>query len=331
MITTEQKTEIGRLVVLLAHDLGWQKTAARLGVNQVTARYNVTDPEKWPLVSDKMWVRIGEKLGYKFTESAWHLTQTTNTRIMCELLDRAQNEQLFMAISHPAGEGKSTGVMLYRLEHEAVFYIECEESWSHRQFVWKMAETLGVQTLRSNISLLTDEIVAFLKQKASRTRPLLIVDEANKLKPSSLRLFIPLFNKLQDEVGMVLIGAHDLKRHIQAGVRRDSRGFDELESRLGRSYMQLAGIFEGDVRNICAANGVADGAVQQRIWQRMKPIRKEFGGRYEWVASQDLRVLKQAVKHERLRLVESVTEGREPRPITEMEADMGAKLELVDA
>ncbi|GAB3735071.1 AAA family ATPase [Spirosoma lituiforme] len=300
MITDTQKHEIARLLEIEAEQLGsWPRVATKVGANHITVRYNMTDPAKWHLVSDQMWAKVAIKLGYKINESAWHLVPTTNTLVMMELLDRAQNDQLFTAISHEAGQGKTAGVQMYKLSHDAVFYVECEESWSHKKFVQKLAETLGLRVERYSISDLTDMIVSFLKQKATTTRPLLIVDEANKLKPSSLRLFIPLFNKLQDEVGMVLIGAHDLKKHIQAGVRRDSRGMDELESRLGRSYMPLVGIFETDVVAICKANGLTDERAQARVWQKMQPERVMVGGKYAMMSKHDLRVLKQAVKHER--------------------------------
>lgn len=303
MIVDEQKNEIARLIELEAENLGsWKKAATKLGANQVTIRYNMIKPELWHLVSEAMWVKVAGKLNYKINDVAWKLVPTTNSRVMFEYLDKAQNEQLFMAISHDAGHGKSAGVAMYRLEKESVFYLECEESWSHKRFVEKLAESLGLPTYRKTVSDLTDRIVHELRQKAATTRPLLIIDEANKLKPSSLRLFIPLFNHLQDEVGMVLIGAHDLRKHIQSGVKRDARGFDELESRLGRSYMPLVGILEADVKAICAANGLSDADAQERVWRKMRPERQLVHGEYRWMATNDLRVLKQAVKYERNRL-----------------------------
>ena len=337
MITIENKTEIGRRIMMLKADLGsWEKASTRLGVNNVHARYNMTDPKKWVNVSDSMWVKVANKLGVALSENPWQLVETTNSRQMHEYLYRAQNERLFMAISHQAGQGKSAGVIIYQLYHEAVFYVECEESWSHKQFVLKLAESLAIPVggIGQNVAVLTDEIVAALKRRSATARPLLVVDEANKLKPSSLRLFIPLFNKLQGQVGMVLIGAHDLKKQIQAGVRRDARGFDELESRLGRTYWPLVGIFEQDVREICEANGVADVADQELIWKRMQPDRKAIGGAYQWVATQDLRTLQQAIIHTRLARIEQAggavkgpvrRSEREPFP-TEMEAMMGAQV-----
>ncbi|GAB2586322.1 AAA family ATPase [Spirosoma areae] len=325
MVTDVQKIEIGRLIEIEAerHN-GWQRAANKLGVNQTHLRYNMRDPDKWYLVSDEMWVKVAGKLNYNLNDAGWSLVKTTNTSIVMEVLDRAQNEQLFMALSHDAGHGKTAGVRMYMMEKMGVFYVECEESWSHKRFVQKLAETLGLRVERYCVSDLTDMIINILRDKAATIRPLLVIDEANKLKPSSLRLFIPLFNKLQDQVGMVLIGAHDLKKHIQNGVRRDGRGFDELESRLGRSYISLAGIFEQDVIAICNANGLTDTKAQERIWDRLRPRRIEIEGKYYWVSSQDLRVLKQAVKHEKAAM--QVAAAQKALAPTHLESTMGGKV-----
>ncbi|WP_080058325.1 ATP-binding protein [Spirosoma aerolatum] len=301
-LTPVQKDEIARLLVLEKEKLGsWDRVANKVAASEATVSHNMQDPAKWDRVSHTMWAKVAGKLGYTLTDTAWKFVSTTNTEVMFELLDRAQNEQLFMAVSHPAGQGKSAGTQLYRLAKKGVFYIECKESWSHKMFVIKMAETLGIKVDRMSVAVLTDLIVGYLKEQAIKTRPLLIVDEANKLNPASLRLFIPLFNELQDEIGLVLIGAHDLERRIKEGVRRDARGFDELESRLGRTYYRLVGVFEHDVTAICAANGVTDPAAQKRCWNRLHPERKSINGTYHLVSTMDLRVLKQAIKHERLR------------------------------
>lgn len=320
MITTQQKHEIGRLLNLELNNLGsWTRVANKVKVNQNTVRYNMTDPDKWFNVSDRMWADVAAKLGYKLGETPWQLVPTTNTQVMFELLNKAQNEQLFTAISHEAGQGKTAGVSMYMQEKDAVFYVECEESWSHKRFVQRIAETLGLRVESYNVSDLTDMIVNALKQKAALTRPLLIIDEANKLKPMSLRFFIPLYNKLHDDIGCVIIGAHDLRRHMESGVRRDARGFDELESRFGRAYMPLYGILEADVAAICTANGLKDKELHRKIWERMQPEKTQIGGRYVWISKQDLRVLQQAVKHERAAMIAKATS----KEITVLETAMG--------
>src|SRR6218665_1232334 len=98
-----------------------------------------------------------------------------------------------------------------------------------------------------NVPMMAETIVGFFKQKATECQPILILDEANKLNASSLRLIIPLYNELKGDIGLVIVGADDLEKHIKSGVRRNVRGYDELDSRLGRRFMHLLGATEKDV------------------------------------------------------------------------------------
>lgn len=327
-VTDEQKATIAAALKALQVDLGsWQKAAVTAGANASTISSSMQYKENWGKVSESMWRKVANNIGVSLAAEYWQLADTTNTDLMQRYLDRAQFQSMFMAISHNAGQGKSTGVEMYRQCHDAVYFLEAEESWGHRQFVVKLAEVLGIRDTRyMRVADLTDAVVLALKRYAAK-KPLVIIDEANKLSSRSLRLFIPFFNKLQDQVGMVLIGAHDLKHIIQAGVRRDERGFDELESRLGRTYWSLAGIFKRDVVAICEANGVTDGLVQNRIWQRMNPEKQMIDGRYQEVSTLDLRVLKAAVKHERASADKKAWGLKSP--VTAMETVMGAQVVAV--
>jgi DNA transposition AAA+ family ATPase len=322
MITKEQKLAVAAQLKVLQIDLGsWSKASVVAGANASTISNSMQYEANWDKVSETMWRKVANNIGVKLADAYWQLADTTNTDLMQTYLERAQFQSMFIAISHNAGQGKSTGVTMYKQCHDNVFYVEVEESWSHHQFVRRLAEVLGMKNQSGSVASLTEDVAVMLKRYAAKGKPLLIIDEANKLRPASLRLFITLYNKLIDEAGMVLIGAHDLKQIIQAGVRRDAKGFDELESRLGRTYWSLTGIFRKDVVAICEVNGIEDGATQDRIWERLKPERKQIDGTYHWVAKQDLRVLKLAIQHEQTRGGQDMK-----RPMTPMEATMGAQV-----
>lgn len=304
MITTEQKLAIAtRLRDELTALGSWKAVGRKVSANDVTVRYNMQEPDKWPLVSDRKWMSVGLALGFTFNGPQWTLVPTTNTEIMTRMLADAQEQAMFMAISFKAGQGKSVSIGLHKSADEtgATYVLECEESWSHKLFLQKLAGTLGVDVEGLTVSGLTDEIVAFFKRRSAQVNPLLILDEANKLKPSSLRLIIPLYNKLKGEMGLVIVGADDLERHIKGGVKRQVRGYDELDSRLGRKFMHLIGATQADVKAICAANGITDPVVQDEIWRSMRPERVSVDGRYVELVQDDLRRLERSVLDRRIK------------------------------
>ncbi|MGA0555806.1 AAA family ATPase [Larkinella sp. VNQ87] len=304
MITPSQKQEIARLLTQERNALGsWHKVATKVGVNVATVSLNMQHEAHHERVSDNMWVKVAARLGYKLTDTLWTLVETTNTRYMTKYLADAQQQSMFLAVSHKAGQGKSASIELYRASDEtgAVFTLECEESWSHKLFLSKLCQTLGVDASGCSTSAMTDMIVEFFKRKATESQPLLILDEANKLKPASLRLIIPLYNKLKGDIGLVIVGADDLEKHIKAGVRRNVRGYDELDSRLGRKFMHLIGATEKDVRAICAANGITDEAVQEELWLAMNPHQVLVGKTYMPLVQEDLRRLERLILDRRLK------------------------------
>ena len=304
MITNLQKKQVADRLIEESVRLGsWAKVATYVNANIATVSRNMAKEENWGNVSDAMWAKVAGVLGISLSTQEWQYAETTNVQIMRSVLKNAQENALFMAVSHTAGHGKTAGCNLFRQDDTqgAVFYIECQESWSHKRFVEKLAELCGIRTGKATVADLLEQITNFFHRKTAEARPILIIDEANKLKPSSLRLIIPLYNELQDEIALVIIGAHDLRDHIKRGVRRDVRGYDEMESRLGRSYMPLYGILKSDVVAVCAANGVSDQAKQELIWNEMKPAQQAINGRYVNVATEDYRRLKLLIKSERNR------------------------------
>lgn len=103
--------------------------------------------------------------------------------------------------------------------------------------------------------------------------PVLIIDEADKLKPAAFRKLIPLYNRTEHRLGCVLAGTENLHKEIARGVRNNTKGYDEIDSRLGRSYIELPGATEQDVKEICTANGLDD-ATADRIWNAVDKIKQ---------------------------------------------------------
>ena len=179
------------------------------------------------------------------------------------------------AISNKAGSGKTQ-----TLEHlfnqdltGSVVFIQAEE-WNSRQFLVELAErTCGVPKRGyTDIPTLLKMIAEYFNGMAG-DHPVLIIDEADKLKPAAFRKLIPLYNRTEHRLGCVLAGTENLHKEIARGVRNNTKGYDEIDSRLGRSYIELPGATEQDVKEICTANGLDD-ATADRIWNEVDKIKR---------------------------------------------------------
>ena len=226
----------------------------------------------------KMLQKIASALSYK--ESSWQLVRSINNYRRLEVVfEDAKEESMWFAVSNKAGSGK-TGTLedLFNLDLTgSVVFVQAEE-WSGRQFLLKLVEkTVGESALKTSgyrtISQLTDMIVGYFTE-ISLDKPVLMIDEADKLKPSALRTLIPIYNRLENILGVILSGTENLEKEIRSGVRTHKKGYDELESRFGRTYISLNGATEQEVYNICEANGLIDEQAKFTVWGELEKVSK---------------------------------------------------------
>ncbi|MBA3986739.1 MAG: ATP-binding protein [Flavobacteriales bacterium] len=190
----------------------------------------------------KMLNKIAAALNYR--EYSWNLVRSiSNYRTQEMVFNDAKNESMWFAISNKAGSGKSATFedLFNRDITGTVTFIQAEE-WSGRQFLIKLIEkTVGEVALgkgyKSHAQLL-DIVVGYFNEMALE-RPVLLIDEADKLRPAALRTLIPLYNRTEHRLGVILSGTDNLQKEVQNGVRLRKKGFDELESRFGRTYINL--------------------------------------------------------------------------------------------
>ncbi len=250
----------------------------------------------WQNVSEEMWLLIGNKLRYPFDD--WNFAETTTSAMMKQVLKDAKDRLLFMAVSYRAGVGKSAACKQSTSENTEgnQFYIQCRE-WSKREFLEQLCTALGVKAERKgyvstdNLLMLVAE---FFQQRIGK-KPLLIIDEADKLKHSALRTLITLYNECQDKMGCVMVGTDNLEVEVKRGVRYNRKGFDEIDSRFGRRFIHLHGSTYEDVKKICVLNGVSVEADIKRIFESAEPVLKPLADGNFVKFVNDLRRVRRAV------------------------------------
>lgn len=231
---------------------GSQKKAANSldGVSSATINkmLNGTD---WETISEEMWRSVAQQTRTK--SEGWQLADTSVHREMTMLLSRAQEDALVAGVIGAAGSGKTETCREYADEHRNVYHITCGEHWNRRTFVSKVLKSMGANVAGYTINDMMEEVVDALSRADN---PLLILDEADKLSDQVLYFFITLYNQLEGRCGIVLCGTQYLKARIARGVRLGKKGFEEILSRLGRRFFELAEIGEEDVALVCVANGI---------------------------------------------------------------------------
>ena len=206
--------------------------------------------DNWVNISDDMWRNIAAQV-CTGVSGEWQIVATSAHQEMNYVLDDAQRWRNVTWVVGDAGCGKTTAARQYEAEHGEVFYILCSEDMRRGDFIRDIASRIGLRTdgytLRDNL----DAIIAALVQMQ---HPLLIFDEADKLSERVFHYFIDLYNRLEERCGIV-------KRRIKMGLRYDKKGYNEIDSRIGRKFFELEPTGPSDVYAVCAANGLNDKAV----------------------------------------------------------------------
>ncbi len=236
--------------------------------------------QKWNLISEEMWRRLESQL---VRNEGWQIFSTAAYQDMTLYLDYAQQHSSVMWIAAPAGIGKSTAAASYTALHRNVFRLTCAPDMTRSDFVHELAGTVGV---RANGMSIRETFQEILKHLVTLERPELIFDEADKLADSVMYYFIAIYNALEDRCGIVFLSTPAIKKRITRGVLKDKKGYDEIESRICRRYIDLTPVSAREIEQICLANGLQDAQAIARV----KADVKSYGN--------DLRRVKQSVNRE---------------------------------
>ena len=205
---------------------------------------------KWNLIGEKMWQRLEAQL---VRHEGWQIFSTTAYRDMSLYLGIAQEESRVIWVAAPAGIGKSTAAGSYAALHRNVFRMTCSSDMGKTDFVHELAALVGVRSGGLSVRGAFSEI---LKHLVTLDRPLLVFDEADKLSDRVMLYFISIYNALEDRCGIVFMSTDAIRNRIRNGVLKGKAGYDELESRICRSYVDLTQVSAGEVEQICLVNGL---------------------------------------------------------------------------
>ena len=214
----------------------------------------------WDTISDDMWRTIASQVGHE--AKGWQIAETRAYKRMAFLLNNAKTDSLVMAVTGDAGCGKTEAIKNYTAANRNVYHLCCSEYWNRRTFMGKLLQCMGIDYSGSTVSDMMDDIIDNLKRKE---RPLIVLDEADKLTDQVFYFFISLYNQLEDHCGIILCATDYLEKRIKKGLRTKRKGYEEIYSRMGRKFVELQVINSEDIAAVCVANGVTDASSINRI------------------------------------------------------------------
>lgn len=256
-----EKIDIANRLTDFVQRKGSQKKAS-VALDISNATISQIQANKWESISDEMWRKISAGVGGSSKE--WTLVEDVSlTTELLQLFRESQQLSLVFGITANAGSGKSATIAHYVATHENAFAISCNEYMEEKDFVLEIFKSMGREPNSTRIYPMTVELMDLLRKTKY---PVLILDEADKLKNKVLNFFITFYNQLEGICGINLIATSYLEKRIKTGAQNNVKGFREIYSRLGRKFVKLGEINYTDVLKICHANGVTDDKTIQTIF-----------------------------------------------------------------
>ncbi len=216
----------------------------------------------WDTISDEMWRNIENQLDRRRTKA--QLVETQNFMTLILYFTMAQQEGASFAITGNAGYGKSFAGKAFASANrdKNTYYIECAEYWNKKMFLCNILQTMGKQYGGMNVGELMQAIVSELRRQH---KPLIILDEVDKLSDPVLKFFITLYNELNGACGFVWTSTDNITKRLMRGVNLNKNGYQELYSRIGQRFITLPMASSADMKQVCQANGITDEEEVNRV------------------------------------------------------------------
>ena len=225
-------------------------------------------------ISDEMWRKFANAIGLK---SGWNVAETKLYKVLSRTIKLAQRDGISLGVAHNAGAGKTFTCRDYKENNKNVFYLNCQEDLTKKTFMHKLATSMGLVVEGLKTAEIIDRVIGHV---LVTERPVIILDEADKLNDRVLMYYITLYNHLDGRCAFLLIGTPHLQNKIERGARRDKMGYREIYSRIGKKFIQLDPINLADVEAICEENGITEKVEVTRIFNScdsdLRRVRREI-------------------------------------------------------
>lgn len=214
----------------------------------------------WDLIAVEMWRKVAAYVGV--SSDSWNYAKTRNSTELMQFFKESQSHSLVLAITGKSGSGKTESAKKYELDNKNAFVLSCNEYWDKRWFLRELLAKMGKDHAGLTLPEMMHKTVQLLK---SIEKPLIIMDETDKLADNVLLFFITLYNELENHCGIVLMATHFLEKRIRRGAAMEKKGYREIFSRVGLRFIELEGTSYSDVENVCKANGIDDTSIIRTI------------------------------------------------------------------
>lgn len=261
-MTKSDKHQIENALRQYCDRVGGQNKAANRLKGVSSALISQVLNHNWENIADTKWRTISRQIDFR--PNAWQVIETVDYKLLNSLLQDAQMNNQVYAVVSPAGSGKTETFKHYERTQPNAYMVQCNEFWNRKAFLQELLSAMGRDYTGLTINDMMIEVVRNLKQQED---PILLLDEFDKVTDQVLYFFITLYNQLEDDCAIVMCATDHLEKRIRRGLKLNKKGYKEIYSRIGRNFVELNGLTQQDVMQICHINGVTEKEDMKQVWK----------------------------------------------------------------
>lgn len=250
MTNLPEKADIRAAINAYCQEKGISKAALAKSISINAATLSLIENEKWDNISEEMWLKIWQKVGY--TLQAVPLLDTHNFATVQRTCEQTRTNKLMVGLLGDTGLGKTTALEYYA-RRPRVYYVAYDKTMRPKHFFAALLQELGVSfsgPVHEMVSRVADELNA-------KKSPLLIVDEAGKLTHQMYLFLHVLRERTKRNCGIVLAGMPYFRDNLKKDVNRQKEGAAEFFRRVN-VWQDLKPPTRAEIKAVCAAYGETD-------------------------------------------------------------------------
>lgn len=206
-------------------------------------------------IGDEYFYRIAEAIGLMHRSGSGYHWETYNFTLIQKTCKRAQGKRMRVLLEGDTGFGKTYSLDYYNIHADKVIYIKVTRSMTERNLLQAILKKLSI---RDDIRGARNMINAIRYQLTGTPGYLLIIDEAEYLKPNLFHVIKEIADFTEGKCGFILSGL-GITSTIKRLADKKRMGFPQLKRRFFPNRLLLPDRIENSEKErICMDTGITD-------------------------------------------------------------------------
>lgn len=226
------------------------------------------------VLGDASFHRLADFLDVKF-EAGLYWPNLRNTQRIERICRKAQRKAIRYIIDGPTGQSKTFTLEKYSKKNNYVVYVKLTQNMTAHDLVNTIMEKLNIH---GNLRGIHSKLEA-IRKVVVRSGYLIVVDEAEVVKPGIYAVIKDVSDFIQGKAGMIICG-FGLIAKLDRLASREKAGFPQLRRRFFGNIEYLSSVTESEIVEVCLSEGITNKSAQNVIVHECNDLDKLA----QWIA-----------------------------------------------